>query len=237
MSRQIIYHDEFDSFDNIKGSRVFEVFPSVFNDNRGYFCEVMKGNTSWSSELDGPIWFNDSGWIRQINRSMSKGKTIRGCHAQKGVYCQAKLVQALTAKIYDIITDARPNSNTFGVSQVFILDPEKQNQLWVPKGFLHSFATVDDKPAVFEYFCDAIFNKESETGVNPLTLLPNVVNELQELSKSNSKLENDYFDLFMLFNDKDNLVMSKKDIKAEDYQSWMKKIEEEYIQTRKLWYL
>jgi len=62
-------------------------------------------------------------WVKQINRSVSKGGTVRGCHAQRGKFCQGKLVEALNAKIYDIITDARPDSKTFGVSNVYILDP------------------------------------------------------------------------------------------------------------------
>lgn len=235
MSSNIVFHDEFDDLGGKAGANVFEVFPPVFNDNRGFFCEVLKeGSKDWPDEQ--MEWFKGLKWIKQINRSMSRGKTVRGCHAQRGKFCQAKLVQAVTAKIYDIITDARPNSKTFGVSQVFILDPEKQNQLFIPKGFLHAFAAIDDKPAIFEYMCDEVFDKSSEVGVNPLSILPKVVEELERLSKESPKIANDYFDLFMLFKSVEDLNLSEKDLTAPDYETWMKQVEEEYLQTRKLWY-
>lgn len=235
MSQHIVFHDQFDSFANQQESQVFEVFPSVFKDQRGYFCEVMKEKSL--DEFDERIkWFKDASWIKQINRSCSKGKTIRGCHAQKGKFCQAKLVQALTSKIYDFITDARPNSKTFGITQVFILDPEKQNQLFVPRGFLHAFATVNDEPAIFEYMCDNVFDKSSEIGISPLSILPKIVDELEELSNNNPQMANDYFDLFMIFKNKTNLTMSPKDLSAQDYKTWMKQIEDDYIQNKRLWY-
>ena len=65
-------------------------------------------------------------------------------HAQSGKSCQGKLVQAVYGKIFDVITDARPDSDTFGVSDVFELDSERQNQLWVPRGFLHGFVVPSD---------------------------------------------------------------------------------------------
>jgi len=120
----IQYSNEFDWFPGQEKSKVFEIFPNVFKDNRGYFCEVLKDQCAWSSNGNFPLWLSNLGWIRQVNRSKSHGKTVRGCHAQKGQYCQGKLVQALTAKIYDIITHARPDSKTFGVSKAFVLDPE-----------------------------------------------------------------------------------------------------------------
>lgn len=234
MLENIVFHDQFDSFDDDKMSSVFEVFPPIFHDNRGYFCEVLKEQRK---NLDEDIqWIKSASWIKQINRSCSKGKTIRGCHAQKKEFCQAKLVQALTTKIYDFITDARPNSKTFGVTQVFVLDPEKQNQLFIPRGFLHAFATTDDKPAIFEYMCDNVFDKSSEVGISPLTVLPNVVNELEKLSQSNSKIANAFFDLFMLFKDTSKVNMSQKDLNALDYASWMKTIQNDYIQNKRLWY-
>lgn len=115
---QIIYDDGiFDNFEADQKSRVFEIVPDVFGDSRGSFSEVLK------CREDVPEWMKTMTWIKQINRSVSSKNTIRGCHAQSGLFCQAKLVEALTTQIYDIIIDARPDSNTFGVSKAYLLDP------------------------------------------------------------------------------------------------------------------
>lgn len=110
----LVFHDMFDSFNDDQMSTVFEIFPDVHHDSRGFFLEALK----FEDDLHGvfPEWMQSSAWIKQVNRSSSVAGTIRGCHAQKGKFCQAKLVQALTTKIYDIITDARPQSATFGVT-------------------------------------------------------------------------------------------------------------------------
>ena len=38
----IVYHSGFDSFQDDPMSSVFEIFPDVHSDNRGFFLEVMK---------------------------------------------------------------------------------------------------------------------------------------------------------------------------------------------------
>lgn len=88
------------------------MLPNVFPDDRGSFSEVLKSS-------DVPYL----GIVRQINRSVSRKGTFRGFHAQKAPFCQAKLVEALTVPIYDIIVDARPDSKTFGKSACYLLDP------------------------------------------------------------------------------------------------------------------
>lgn len=198
-------------------SNVFEVLPNVFKDNRGSFSEVLKGVFGLS-------------WIKQINRSVSSARTIRGCHAQKGEYCQAKLVEAINTRIYDIITDARPDSTTFGTSKIYLLDPEKQNKLWVPRGFLHAFVVPEtDEQAIFQYFCDNVYDKESEVGVNPATLIPKIV----ELTKQTTS--NQFDDLYQLF-ETNNFIMSEKDMKNTDYEQFMSSIKSEYETNGNLWY-
>lgn len=209
--------------------QVFQIFPNVFNDDRGYFTEVLKDIGEWpKSEL--PLWITQLSWIRQVNRSASQSGTVRGCHAQKGVFCQGKLVEALTEKIYDIIIDARPDSKTFGVSKVYILDPIQQNKLWVPRGFLHSFVVPKSKStAIFQYFCDNIYNKGAEFGINPLTVLPQLMTLYKQIKDAD--YYNDLFDVF-----DNDLVISEKDKQNADYTLWMQSIKDEYNKSNKVWY-
>lgn len=235
----IRYHDEFDDMNGREKSAVFEIFPKVFKDGRGFFVEVAKEQLNWSFNDQIPLWFSNLHWVKQINRSSSSGGVVRGCHAQSGQFCQAKLVQALTAKVFDIITDARPDSKTFGTSTVVVLDPVAQNQLFVPRGFLHGFAVPreSESAALFEYLCDNVYDKDSETNVNPMSLVPLVVQELKSLAEKDAKLMEQFQSLFKLLDDKETLSLSEKDMKAPDYTAWCQKIKDEYRQNRKLWYM
>lgn len=218
----MIYYDK--GFDSpCKNGLVFQIFPDVFGDDRGNFSEVLKQDDFDADQLG-------TSWIKQINRSVSKGGTIRGCHAQCGPYCQGKLVEALTAKIYDIITDARPDSKTFGVSNVYVLDPVQQNKLWVPRGFLHAFVVPSNvNNAVFQYFCDNVYNKASEIQINPLTVIPHLL-KLLNYTTDDEKF-NDLYEVFS-----NELTLSDKDKNAQNYSEWMKSIEEAYNSEKKVWY-
>ena len=220
----MIYYDK--GFDSPNGDLVFQIFPSIFGDERGCFSEVLKDCIAKKHDNAQKIAFSTS-WIKQINRSVSKGGTVRGCHAQCGKYCQGKLVEALDAKIYDIITDARPDSKTFGVSAIYVLDPSKQNKLWVPRGFLHSFAVPKNvSSAMFQYFCDNVYDKASEVKVNPLTLLPRVIAALSQNDEA-------YKDLDGMFNE---TTVSSADSMAQNYEEWMQAVKQEYESSKKVWY-
>jgi len=67
-------------------------------------------------------------------------------HAQKGCFCQSKLVECVSGHIHDIIIDARPNSKTFGMTKTYALDSAKANALFVPCGFLHGFYSDNEMP-------------------------------------------------------------------------------------------
>lgn len=230
---EIIYDKGFDDPDG--HSRVFQVILKKFYDDRGYFTEVLK---TINIDQDNPLpdWFQNLSWIKQINRSQSSAGTVRGCHAQKGKFCQGKLVEAINTKIYDIITDARPDSKTFGVSKVYVLMPAKDvsNLLWVPRGFLHAFAVPNNSvDAIFQYYCDNVYDKASEVGVNPKTLLPKIA-QIMQANESMKHLESDYADFYQLFNN--NLTLSEKDCNAQSYESWMQQMQNDYVKDNVLWY-
>lgn len=209
-----------DRFDVVDGYGVALAEAKVFSDSRGSFAEVLVGD-----EVVG---------LKQINRSKSVSMTVRGCHAQRGEWCQAKLVEAVNRPIYDIITDARPDSKTFGTTQAYLLDPLKQNKVYVPKGFLHAFAVPESdikEEAVFMYYCDNVFNKQSEICVSPMTLLPAAVKLLKE-----SGTGEEYEPLFKMFEDTSKLVLSEKDLQGQDYEAWMSLVQDEWRLASKCWY-
>ena len=230
----INYSAEFDDLNDItKQSIPFVIYPKVISDNRGSFSEVMKNDSMILQEIP---FMQDCSWIKQINRSISSKYTIRGCHAQKAPYCQGKLVEALNFTIYDIITDARPESKSFGLTSIYILNPEKQNKLWVPPGFLHAFVVPESREnAIFQYFCSNAYNKESEIGINPLTLLPTIVNEYKQNASNDGECSQIFEDLYNILNS-DDVSISDKDKNSLDYKKWMQQMKNEYESTNISWW-
>ncbi len=78
----------------------------------------------------------------QDNHSFSKKGVIRGMHIQRG---QAKLITAISGRIFDVFVDLRLGEPTFGKWQGMILDGEESIQLFIPEGFAHGFAVLSDE--------------------------------------------------------------------------------------------
>ena len=198
------------------------VFPKVFSDNRGSFSEVLV-----NEELDN---------IKQVNRSVSCQWTVRGCHAQKAPHCQSKLVEALTIPIYDIITDARPDSKTFGLTSAYLLDPKRQNKLYAPHGFLHAFAVPPyekdlRREAVFMYYCDDTYSKDDEIAVSPMDIIPNAI----EIWSRDKKTH--LHSLIEMFNSPEKLILSEKDMSGQNYKQFMEDAMTQFKTAGKLWYM
>ena len=134
---------------------VFEIFPRVFPDSRGYFFESFRSD--WLEQVG-----VQESWV-QDNQSFSQKGTVRGIHFQRGEHAQAKLVRVISGKVRDFAVDLRKGSVTFGQVYTTILDTEKNNLLYVPAGFGHGFSVLED--AVFVYKCSNYYHKASEGGV------------------------------------------------------------------------
>src|SRR5574344_310966 len=84
---------------------LYEIFPKVFKDTRGYFFESYTEKDFWDAGL--------SMKFVQDNQSFSTKGVLRGLHFQKH-NPQGKLVRALIGKVYDVAVDLRKGSPTFG---------------------------------------------------------------------------------------------------------------------------
>lgn len=135
---------------------IFEIFPRIFHDSRGYFFESFRQD--WL-EKEG-IHIN---WV-QDNQSFSQKGTLRGLHFQKEPYAQAKLVRVISGRVLDVAVDVRKGSPTFGKYFSTILDGQNNNLLYIPVGFAHGFSVLQD--AVFAYKCSNYYHKESEGGIS-----------------------------------------------------------------------
>ncbi len=128
--------------------------PTVFGDNRGYFFESY--NAKAFQEKTG-LNIN----FIQDNESMSKAGVVRGLHFQNPPFAQDKLVRVFTGSVLDVVVDLRKSEPTYGQVFSHVLSGENKLQLFVPKGFAHGFATLEDN-TVFAYKCSAFYNKAEE---------------------------------------------------------------------------
>jgi len=134
---------------------LLELFPTVFEDDRGYFLEVYHKEKLTELGID----FD----FLQTNQSFSKKSVLRGLHFQNAPFAQGKLVRVISGKVLDVVVDIRADSASFGKSMKVILDGKKGNMLYVPEGFAHGFLALEDTH--FAYHCTNVYHKASESGI------------------------------------------------------------------------
>jgi len=131
------------------------VEPDTFEDSRGYFMETYQERRY--RELGINVRFV------QDNLSYSRKGTLRGLHYQLP-HEQAKLVQVIGGKIFDVAVDIRIGSPTYGQWTSVLLSDKNRRQLFVPAGFAHGFCVISESAYVL-YKCSDFYSPESEGGV------------------------------------------------------------------------
>jgi dTDP-4-dehydrorhamnose 3,5-epimerase len=139
----------------LKGCFIIE--PQVFGDERGSFLlEYNKKEFQDKTGLDVDFVVT--------NQSTSQYGVVRGLHLQKGEFAQAKLVRVIKGNILDVVVDVRKDSETFSKVFSIELSGENNEQLFIPRGFLHGFSVLEDDTIV-SYKCDNYYHPEAEYGV------------------------------------------------------------------------
>jgi dTDP-4-dehydrorhamnose 3,5-epimerase len=134
---------------------LFEIFPKVFSDSRGYFFESY-------SQKD----FNAAGLnlnFVQDNQSRSGKGVLRGLHFQKN-HPQGKLVRVIQGEVFDVAVDIRSNSSSYGKWHGVNLSEKEQNQFYIPPGFAHGFLVLSDI-CILAYKCTDFYHPDDEDGI------------------------------------------------------------------------
>jgi len=134
---------------------VLIVEPLVFPDSRGYFMETHH-LAKYAAEGIRREFVQD-------NLSFSVRGTLRGLHYQLD-NPQAKLIQAVAGKIFDVAVDIRRGSPTFGRWVGLELSAENHRQLFVAEGFAHGFYVLSES-ALVTYKCSGFYDPDDEGGV------------------------------------------------------------------------
>ena len=134
---------------------VLIVEPDVFKDQRGYFLETHNQRRYQEAGIE-DVFVQD-------NLSYSVQGTLRGMHYQLKKP-QAKLVQAISGQIYDVVVDIRVGSPTFGKWFGAELSQENKRQLFVGPGLAHGFCVLSQS-AVVTYKCTDFYDPQDEGGL------------------------------------------------------------------------
>lgn len=132
----------------------------------------------------------------QDNQSRSSYGVVRGLHFQRNPKAQTKLVRVLEGAIYDVAVDCRKGSPSFGKWFGVELSSENNRQLLVPKGFAHGFSVLSKNATVF-YKCDEFYAPESDAGIAYNDPFLNIDWKIQ----------------------KENMILSEKDLKLSDFNN------------------
>ncbi len=139
----------------LKGAYVVEL--EKREDDRGFFARTWCKN-----ELEA-IGLNASAVQMNMSRSNKIG-TLRGMHYQALPFGETKLIRVTKGKVFDVIIDLRPESETykqwFGVE----LSDENYKMLFVPEMFAHGFVTLTDDVEV-TYLVTQFYTPEAERAV------------------------------------------------------------------------
>lgn len=133
------------------------VTATVFGDDRGYFTELYNSRTMAGIGI--------TAQFVQQNLSLSRDVgTLRGLHYQRPPNAQTKLVRVSKGSIYDVAVDIRRSSPTYGQHVGAVISAENQAQIFVPRGFLHGFVTLEADTEVV-YQVDAFYSKADDGAV------------------------------------------------------------------------
>ncbi len=131
--------------------------PKVFRDERGFFSETYSQRALEALGIREPFV--------QDNHALSHAKgVVRGLHLQTPPVPQGKLVRVVRGAIFDVAVDVRHGSPTFGQHVSATLTAEGFEQLWVPAGFLHGYATLEPDTEVI-YKVTGYYAPECDRGV------------------------------------------------------------------------
>ena len=129
---------------------LFIIQNKSFNDNRGYFKELIREN-------------NINKRLPFLVMSFSKKNVIRGLHLQSKK-SQGKFVSVLKGKIFDVAVDLRKNSKTFGKYYCCILSEKNSKSIFIPPGFAHGFQALAKENYV-TYSCTKYRHSKSEIAI------------------------------------------------------------------------
>jgi dTDP-4-dehydrorhamnose 3,5-epimerase len=131
--------------------------PRRFADSRGHFSEV------WSARRMAEAGLAIDFVQDNHSHSVAAG-TVRGLHFQRPPCAQGKLVRVVRGRVLDVAVDVRRGSPSFGRWVAEELSEDNGAMLWIPRGFLHGFVTLEPRTDVV-YKVDAPYAPDCDGAI------------------------------------------------------------------------
>ncbi len=96
--------------------------------------------------------------------STSAANVIRGFHFQKPPHAHAKLIYCIGGRVLDVVIDIRKHSPTYGQCAGIELSVENHHVIYIPVGFAHAFASLEDGSCLV-YKTDAAHAPQADAGI------------------------------------------------------------------------
>lgn len=136
----------------LRGAR--RITPFFASDERGGLIKDYHVDTFRDNGIEHPL--------REVFYTVSYKGVLRAIHFQL-IRQQAKLVRCISGRVYDVLVDLRPESETFGQWLGFELSGENRVSLYVPERFGHGYLVLED--AVVSYQCGEVFYGKGDSGI------------------------------------------------------------------------
>ena len=133
---------------------VFEIFPDIYEDDRGFFFESYSQKT-FNKKLGINVKFV------QDNHSKSNKNVIRGLHFQEEPLSQQKLLRCVKGRVLEVIVNINPKSKNFLRHAFLEINPTLNNQLFIPNGYAHGFLSLEDNSHLI-YKTDNFYSAERQ---------------------------------------------------------------------------
>ena len=144
-------------FKSTKFKNLFIIEIEPIEDNRGFFARI------WDKKIFQDNGLNYNFVQSSISHNLKKG-TLRGLHYQIKPHEEAKLVDCIKGKIFDVVIDLRPDSKTYLQKFEMELNSQDNKILFIPEGFAHGFQTLEDNTEIF-YHTSQFYSPISEKGI------------------------------------------------------------------------
>lgn len=144
--------------------------------------------------------------LKETFCTISKANVIRALHFQ--LYKpQPKLMRCISGRVFYVIVDLRPESETFGQYRHMELKGDDPTCVLCPAGFGQGYLALED--SVMSYKAAEVFYGAGDSGI----------------MYSDPDIGIDW--PFYLINGKDNLIISEKDLNLMSFKQYQQQIQEE----------
>ncbi|PIV82149.1 dTDP-4-dehydrorhamnose 3,5-epimerase [bacterium CG17_big_fil_post_rev_8_21_14_2_50_64_8] len=128
-----------------------------WRDTRGAFVETWNARACAAAGVTAAFVQDNLSWSTQTG-------AVRGLHYRAPPHAQGKLARVARGRIRDVAVDARRGSPSYGRWVAETLSAQNGARLWILRGFLHGFVTLEPDT---EVACkvDAFYDRDSDGAV------------------------------------------------------------------------